>query len=75
MQSTYIIHLLDGIEHALSLLEFLLVLLKLLLALGQEDTTEYQELLLPPFLQRQLHLDSAHHLAQVGIGYAVLVLF
>ena len=72
MHLTHIFSLLDGAEHLLSIFIVLLVLLELLLALGQEDATERQELLLAPFLQWQPHLDSAHHLAQVSIGYAEL---
>lgn len=66
---THSLSLLNPNQHGISLFIFLLILLKLLLALGQQHSTEVCGSR-PPILSHTLHLDGGQHLAEVGIGNA-----
>ena len=60
--------------HALPALKIFLALVKLLLALGKEHSSEVGLLRLTIF-RLILHLDGTHHFTQVGIGNTVYWLF
>ena len=68
MAPTHRLCLLNGHQHSLLLLIFFLILLKLLLALGEEHSPKGRDLCLA--IMGPLHLDRGQNLAQVSVRNA-----